>query len=130
MADRLYTSLKTDEIISAFRANTKLDKVILARIAFSFSLTNAGKNVEASSNFSGGEMKKTSFMSNDELLIKTLINQVYQIDDLDENQIYSNKSIVKDHVDNGAKLLWDLFQKNGEDINKWFYPERKLPYHC
>ncbi len=120
MADRLYTSLKTDEIIGAFRANTKLDKAILARMAFSYSLVHTGKRVIKSTNFSGGEMKKTSFMSKDELLVKTLINQVYKIDDLDENRIYSNKSIVKDHVDNGAILLWDLFQKNGEDINKWY----------
>ncbi|RIA09373.1 DNA sulfur modification protein DndE [Flavobacteriaceae bacterium MAR_2010_72] len=120
MADRLYTSLKTDEIISGFRANTKLDKAILARIAFSYSLVHSGKDVIKSSNFSGGEMKKTSFMSNDELLVKTLINQVYQIEDLDDNDFYSNKSIVKDHVDNGAKLLWDLYRKNGEDINKWY----------
>ena len=120
MADRLYTSFKTDEIISAFRANTKLDKAILARMAFSYSLVHTGKNVENSVNFSGGEMKKTSFMGTDELLVKTLVNQVYQIEDLDENNLYSNKSIVKDHVDNGAKLLWELFRKNGEDINKWY----------
>ena len=120
MADRLYTSLKTDEIISAFRANTKLDKAILARMAFSYSLVRTGKEVNKSTNFTGGEMKRTSFFSKDELLVKTLINQVYQVEDLDDNQFYSNKSIVKDHVDNGAILLWDLFQKNGEDINKWY----------
>jgi DNA sulfur modification protein DndE len=120
MADRLYTSLKTDEIISAFRAKTKLDKAILARMAFSYSLVHKGKEVAKSANFTGGEMKRTSFFSKDELLVKTLVNQVYQIEDLDENQFYSNKSIVKDHVDNGAILLWDLFQKNGEDINKWY----------
>lgn len=120
MADRLYTSLKTDEIISAFRATTKLDKAILARMAFSYSLVHTGKEVAKSTNFTGGEMKRTSFFSKDELLVKTLVNQVYQIEDLDENQFYSNKSIVKDHVDNGAILLWKLFQKSGEDINKWY----------
>jgi DNA sulfur modification protein DndE len=120
MADRLYTSLKTDEIIGAFRATTKLDKAILARMAFSYSLVNTGKEVDKSTNFSGSEMRRHSFLSKDELLVKTLINQVYQVEDLDDNQFYSNKSIVKDHVDNGAILLWDLFQKNGEDINKWY----------
>lgn len=120
MADRLYTSLKTDEIISAFRANTKLDKAILSRMAFAYSLVHTGINVEKSTNFSGGEMKKTSFMGNDELLVKSLIHQVYQTEDIDETLFYSNKSIVKDHVDNGALLLWDLFRKNGEDINKWY----------
>jgi DNA sulfur modification protein DndE len=120
MADRLYTSLKTDEIIGAFRATTKLDKAILARMAFSYSLVHTGKEVDKSTNFSGSEMRRHSFLSKDELLVKTLINQVYQVEDLDDNQFYSNKSIVKDHVDNGAILLWDLFQKSGEDINKWY----------
>ncbi len=120
MADRLYTSLKTDEIIGAFRATTKLDKSILARMAFSYSLVHTGKEVNKSTNFSGSEMRRHSFLSTDELLVKTLINQVYQITDLDDNQFFSNKSIVKDHIDNGTLLLWDLFQKNGEDINKWY----------
>jgi len=120
MADRLYTSLETDEIISALRAYSKLDKAIIARMAFSFSLVNAGKNVSRSTNFSGGEMKRPSFVANDEVLLRTLISQVYQIEDIDENEFYSNKSIIKDHVDNGAQLLWSIFQKNGEDINRWY----------
>jgi len=120
MADRVYTSLKTDEIISTFRAVTKLDKAVIARMAFTYSLINVGKDVPKSSNYSGGEMKRTSFIANDEIFIKTLVKQVYQIDELDENEFYSNKSIIKDHIDNGAKLLWEIFQKNGEDINNWY----------
>lgn len=120
MADRLYTSLETDEIISALRANTKLDKAIIARMAFSYSLVHAGKNVSRSTNFSGGEMKRPSFVANDEVLLRTLISQVYQIEDIDESEFYSNKSIIKDHVDNGAQLLWSIFKQNGEDINRWY----------
>jgi len=120
MADRLYTSLDTDEIISALRANTKLDKAIIARMAFSYSLVHTGKNVSRSTNFSGGEMKRPSFIVNDEVLLRTLISQVYQIEDIDESEFYSNKSIIKDHVDNGSQLLWSIFQKNGEDINRWY----------
>lgn len=120
MADRLYTSLKTDEIISAFRANTKLDKAVLARMAFTYSLVHTGKDVAKSTNFSGGEMKRSTFVSSDEIFLKTLINQVHQPEDLDESLFYSNKSITKNHIDNGAFLLWDLFQKNGEDVTKWY----------
>jgi DNA sulfur modification protein DndE len=120
MADRLYTSLKTDEIISAFRANTKLDKSVLARMAFTYSLVHTGKDVEKSTNFSGGEMKRSTFVSSDEIFLKTLINQVHQPENLDESLFYSNKSITKNHIDNGAFLLWNLFQKNGEDVTKWY----------
>jgi DNA sulfur modification protein DndE len=120
MADRLYTSLQTDEIIGALRAASKLDKSIIARMAFSYSLVHSGNSVNRSTNFSGSEMRRHSFLNTDELLVKTLINQVYQTEDLDDNEFFSNKSIVKDHIDNGAALLWELFQKNGEDINKWY----------
>jgi DNA sulfur modification protein DndE len=120
MADRLYTSQRTDEIISAFRAYTKLDKAILARMAFSYSLVHIGKSVAKSNNFSGGEMKRPTFVGSDEILLKTLLSQVYEIDTIDENDFYSNKSVVKDHVDNGALLMWEVFQKNGEDINRWY----------
>lgn len=119
MADRLYTSLKTDEYISALRAFTKLDKAILARMAFSYSLVHTGKNVARSTNFSGGEMKRPSFIANDEVFFRTLISQVHEIEDVEESEFYSNKSIIKDHIDNGTQLLWDIFYKNGEDINRW-----------
>lgn len=120
MADRLYTALKTDEIISSLRAHTKLDKAILAKMAFSYSLVHFGVNVQRSTNFSGGEMKRTSFIGNDEVFLRTLISQVYKKDEIEENELYSNKSIIKDHVDNGSNLLWDIFQKNGDDVNKWY----------
>jgi len=120
MADRLYTALKTDEIISSLRAHTKLDKAILAKMAFSYSLVHTGISVQRSTNFSGGEMKRTSFIANDEVFLKTLISQVYKKDEIEENEFYSNKSIIKDHIDNGSNLLWDIFHKNGEDANKWY----------
>lgn len=120
MADRIYTSLETDEIISSFRAITKLDKAVITRMAFAYSLVKVGTKVPKSNNYSGGEMKRTSFIANDEIFIKTLIKQVYQIDELDENEFYSNKSIIKDHIDNGAKLLWEVYKTSGEDLNKWY----------
>lgn len=120
MADRLYTSQKTDEIISSLRAFSKLDKSILSKMAFSYSLVHVGKSVANSTNFSGGEMKRPTFIGADEILIKTMISQVYQTDTIEENDFYSNKSIIKDHVDNGALLLWEIFQKNGENVNRWY----------
>ncbi len=120
MADRLYTSHNADEIISALRSVTGLDKFIISRMAFAYSLALNGTNVPRSINFSGGEMKRTSFIGNDELFIKTLIKQVYNKSEIEENEFYSNKSIIKDHIDNGAELLWKLFKKNGEDVNRWY----------
>ncbi len=120
MADRLYTALKTDEIISSLRAHTKLDKAIIAKMAFSYSLIHTGINVARSTNFSGGEMKRTSFVGNDEIFLRTLISITYKTEELEENEFYSNKSIIKDHIDNGSNLLWELFNKNADDVNKWY----------
>ena len=55
MADRLYTSSEADEVLSALRFETKLEKATLARIAFTLSLVKDGKNVPQSPSFSGGE---------------------------------------------------------------------------
>ena len=120
MADRLYTSQQADEVISSLRALTKMDKAVIARMAFSYSLVNRGTNVSPSFNFSGGEMKRPTFIASDEVFVRTMISQVYERDNIEENEFYSNKSIIKDHIDNGALMLWELFKKNGEDINRWY----------
>ena len=45
MADRLYTSSEADEVLSALRFETKLEKATLARIAFTLSLVKEGADV-------------------------------------------------------------------------------------
>ncbi len=66
MADRLYTSNDADEVLSALRFETKLEKATLARIAFALSLEEAGVNVPQSTSFTGGEMKRPTFIGEDE----------------------------------------------------------------
>jgi DNA sulfur modification protein DndE len=117
MADRLYTTRETDEILSALRLETKLEKYILARIAFSISLTEDGINVPASRDFSGAEMKRPTFIGQDELFIKTLICDVYKKPDIDEESFYSNKSIIKNHIDSGAQKLKMLFEESGNNAD-------------
>ncbi|MBF0230375.1 MAG: DndE family protein [Desulfamplus sp.] len=84
MADRLYTTKETDEILSALRLETRLEKYIIARMAFSLSIVEDGKNVPSSTEFSGSEMKRPTFIGQDELFIRTLISQVYGISDISE----------------------------------------------
>ncbi|MBF0557002.1 MAG: DndE family protein [Nitrospirae bacterium] len=122
MADRLYTTRETDEILSAIRLETKLDKGILARIAFTLSLTEDGANVSTSKDFNGAEIRRSTFIDQNELFIKTLISQVYRKSDINEDSFYSNKSIIKNHIDSGAKKLKKLFEESGNNsdllINK------------
>src|SRR5579884_1488062 len=46
MADRLYTSSEADEVLSALRFETKLEKATLARIAFVLSLIKDGPKLD------------------------------------------------------------------------------------
>jgi DNA sulfur modification protein DndE len=117
MADRLYTTRETDEILSALRLETKLEKYILARIAFSLSLAEDGKSVDVYKDFSGAEIKRPTFIGNDELFIKTLICDVYRKADIDEESFYSNKSIIKNHIDSGAQKLNVLFEESGNNAD-------------
>jgi DNA sulfur modification protein DndE len=68
MADRLYTSNDADEVLSALRFETKLEKATLARIAFALSIGREGSQVAQSASFTGGEMKRPTFVGEDEVL--------------------------------------------------------------
>lgn len=117
MADRLYTSNDADEVLSALRFETKLEKATLARVAFALSLAKEGPDVLKSSSFTGGEMKRPTFVGEDEVFIRTLICHAYQKRDLDEDQFFSNHSIVKNHIDSGAAMLGQMFQECGRDAD-------------
>lgn len=117
MADRLYTSNDADEVLSALRFETKLEKATLARIAFALSLEEAGVNVPQSASFNGGEMKRPTFIGEDEVFIRTLISYVYRKRDITEDEFFSNRSIIKNHIDNGAALLGRFFQECGRDAD-------------
>ena len=113
MADRLYTSSEADEILSALRFETKLEKATLARMAFALSLNKAGAEVPSSPNFSGGEMKRPTFFADDETFIRTLLSYAYKRPDISEDELFSNRSLTKNHIDHGAQLLNELFQSSG-----------------
>lgn len=117
MADRLYTSTEADEVLSALRFETKLEKATLARIAFALSLAKEGPKVAHSQNFSGGEMKRPTFVGEDEVFIRSLISYVYRKTEIGEDEFFSNRSIVKNHIDSGASLMGQQFQECGRDAD-------------
>ncbi len=117
MADRLYTSNEADEILSALRYETKLEKATLARIAFALSLMKEGANVARSSSFSGSEMKRPTFFGDDEVFIRSLIAYTYGKPEISEEEFFSNHSMVKNHIDNGAAILGRMFQECGRDAD-------------
>jgi DNA sulfur modification protein DndE len=117
MADRLYTSNDADEVLSALRYETKLEKATLARIAFTLSLVKEGPAVVQSQSFTGGELKRPTFVGEDEVFMKALIYHVYQRRDISEEQFFSNRSIVKNHIDSGAMLLGEIFRESGRDAD-------------
>ena len=117
MADRLYLSNQSDTIFSALKYESKMEKNAWARIAFALSLCKAGKEVSLSSDTAGESMRETSFYSEYELLIKSLIRFVYQRMDIAEDEFFSSKSIIKNHIDNGSTLIEKLYLQNGKSID-------------
>ena len=115
MADRLYTTVETDEILSGLRFETKLEKFVLARIAFSVSIYIDGCDVPRSTEFTGPEMKRPTFIGSDELFFRTILSYVHKKKDLTEDEFYSNKSLIKDHIDNGSKHLTRIFEESNHD---------------
>ncbi len=65
----------------------------------------------------GGEMKRPTFVGEDEVFMRSLICHVYQKRDIGEDSFFSNHSIVKNHIDSGAGLLGRLFQECGRDAD-------------
>ena len=115
MADRLYTTIQTDEILSGLRFETKLEKYVLARIAFSVSIALDGKDVPRSTEFSGAEIKRPTFIGTDELFFKTVLAYVYGTKELSEEEFYSNKSSIKDHIDSGSEHLTRIFKESNNN---------------
>lgn len=120
MADRLYTSNNADEILSALRFETKLEKFTLARIAFALSLIKDGPDVPESLNFGGGEMKRPTFIGEDEVFVRSLISYVYKKPGIEEDEFFSNRSIIKNHIDHGAEKLGQIYQECGHNIDSLF----------
>lgn len=115
MADRLYTSSIADEVLSALRFETKLEKAVLSRIAFALSVGREGKDVAQSNNYGGGELKRPTFVGEDEVFLRTIISFVYGKSDIAEEEFFSNHSIIKNHIDNGALILERMFAECGKN---------------
>lgn len=117
MADRLYTSSKADEVLSALRFETRLEKAVLARIAFSVSLLENGREVPVSPNFSGGELKRPTFIGSDETFIRTLLHHVHHQTEISEEEFFSNRSLIKNHIDAGSLILERLYIESGRNAD-------------
>lgn len=118
MADRLYTSRESDEILSSLRFETKLEKGTLARIAFALSLVNDGTSIPLVSDFSGAEIKRTTFVGEDELFLKTLLMFVHKKPDISEEDFYSNNSLIKRYIDSGCKRLEKMYLEVGKSSDE------------
>ena len=115
MADRLMTSMAADEVLSVLRLETKLDKAVLARLACCLSRALDGQEVPPSAHFSGGEIRRSSFMGSDDAVIRALIAHVYERPDIPDEEFFSNRSIIKNHVDRGCAHLEQWFNECGRD---------------
>ncbi len=118
MADRLMTSMAADDVLTALRRETHLDKAVLARLACCLSLALDGQKVAPSINFSGGEIRRSSLLGADGPLIHALIAHVYERPDITDDEFYSNRSIIKNHIDRGSTHLEQWFNESERDVSR------------
>ena len=119
MADRLMTSMIADETLNLLRLETKFDKAMLARLACCLSLTLDGREVLPSLNFSGSEIRQSSFFGADGPVICALIAHVYEQAELPDETLFSKRSIIKNHIDQGCAHLESWFSECGRDVGSW-----------
>jgi len=119
MADRLMTSLIADETLNLLRLETKFDKAMLARLACCLSLALDGREVLPSLNFAGGEIRRSSLLGNDGPVIYALIAHIYEQPELPDETLFSNRSIIKNHIDQGCSHLERWFSECGRDVGLW-----------
>ncbi len=119
MSDRLFTSSDTEKIIRELRLETKLTQTLLSKVAFIISLTKVGNKVSSNNDFKGMRVNRTAFNGEDEIFIRTLIRHAYKKTTFTDDEIFSNKSIIKYHIDNGAQELNNIYKNVNFDTNSF-----------
>ena len=121
MADRLFTSKQSEEILDRLRFSTKLEFSTLARLAFCLSLKKVGNNVPRSLDSSTKrEMKRTSFFGEDESFLKAFLFTIHGKRVDNDDDLFSRQSIIKDHIDHGCQLLDEILTVSNQDSSKFF----------
>lgn len=117
MADRMIFSGKADTLLQTLYRESNIEKGAWARIAFALSLNSVGDQVPVSMDTTGVPFHDTSFFGEHRLLIESLVRLVYQRSDISEDELYSSKSIIKNHVDHGSIILEEMYQQCGKSID-------------
>jgi hypothetical protein len=60
-------------------------------------------------------MKRPTFFGENEGFIRALLSYTYQKSEISEEELFSNRSLVKNHIDHGADLLEAMFNECGKD---------------
>ncbi len=118
MADRIFTSTTGEMTLNRLRAATRLEFAALARLVLSLSLRHGGKDVPPSPDFAGKEIRRRS-------LLQTTYGRTFETED----EFVSNKSVAKDHVDNGLALMQRAFDDCGQDTTaflRWVTAQGQL----
>lgn len=114
MADRLFTSKESEEVLSLLRLETKMELYVIARIAFALSLSKHKNNVSKNLDFSGRQFKRAQFIGSEESYYRTLLSFVYKKSDFTDDEFYSNNSAIKYHIDEGCNILKNIYKQSGK----------------
>lgn len=120
MGDRTYCTSESEDLLNELRQATHLGSAAIARLAFAYSLNKWGANVPESKDCQGTDLHRTSFFGEDENLLRSLVRLIYKDPFEDDDRFFSRRSVCKDHIDNGLRILAEMFEQCGRNPDAFF----------
>jgi len=114
MADRIITSEASEEILRKLSYSTGIEIGVLARIALSLSIRFFNFEELPLNDTRGREIRRQSLFGQEEMLYKAMLCALHK-KDFDDEEFFSNDSVVKRHLEHGCQLLKSMYEEAGQD---------------
>jgi len=120
MAQKLFISKSSSEKVDHLAAKIKyMDLATLARVAIGISIQKHGKDLWDHQDGSRlKEFNRYSLLGDYESFYKTLFDSVYE-KKIDDDDFFSTQSYMRNHIESGITMLYDLYQSCNQDTNQF-----------
>lgn len=117
MADRIITSENAEQILRKLSYSTGIEIASLARIAVALSIKFYNFEDLPLNDTKGREIRRQSLFGNDEALYRVILSVLYK-KEFNEDEFFSNESVVKKHIEHGAQHLSMMYNEVKEDSSE------------
>lgn len=117
MADRIITSEKAEQLLRKLSYSTGIEIATIARLALSLSIRYYNFEELSLNDTRGREIRRYSLFGQDELLYKSILCVLHK-KEINDDEFFSNDSLVKKHIEHGSQLLATLYKEVNEDSSE------------